>query len=193
MLLWPAVALLIVSSIYSKGAAAGFRKRNGRIGQPMRFLLSPYVTAARLNSRWWTRRDNAHEIASGVWIGRLPHASECAALGIVSIVDLTAELPFGGAGTTYRGIPMLDLLVPTVEQLDLAVRAIDELTGSRPTLVCCALGYSRSATAAVAWLVASRTSESVEAAILRLLRVRPRARLSEAHRIRLAEWAERRS
>jgi protein-tyrosine phosphatase len=128
-----------------------------------------------------------------VWIGRVPHASECAALGIASIVDLTAELPFHGAGKTYRGIPMLDLMVPTVEQLDLAVRAIDELTESRPTLVCCALGYSRSATAAVAWLVASRTSESVEAAILRLLRVRPHVRLSAAHRIRLAEWVKQRA
>jgi protein-tyrosine phosphatase len=192
LLLWPAGALLIVSGIYWNGSAGGFRKSNGRIGQPMRFLLSPYITAARINSRLWTRRDAAQEIAGGVWIGRLPRASECEALGIASVVDLTAELPFDGADATYRGVPMLDLMVPTVEQLDAAVRAIDELTFSRPTLVCCALGYSRSATAAVAWLVASRTSESVEAAIIRLVSVRARVRLSQAHRMRLAEWMERR-
>jgi protein-tyrosine phosphatase len=159
----------------------------------MRFLLSPYVTAARINSRLWTRRDAAQEIVGGVWIGRVPRSSECDALGMASVVDLTAELPFDGAGATYRGVPMLDLMVPTVEQLDAAVSAIDELTPNRPTLVCCALGYSRSATAAVAWLVASRTSESVEAAIVRLLSIRPRVRLSQAHRMRLAEWMARRN
>ncbi len=184
LLLWPALALLTVSGIYWTADASGFRKSKGKIGQPMRLLLSPYLTAARLNSLWWTRRVAAQEFSSGVWIGGVPQAQ-----GMPSIVDLTAELSYEGAGENYRGVPMLDLLVPTVAQLDAAVSAIHELSGSRPTLVCCALGYSRSATAAVAWMVASQTSESVDAAILRLLQIRPQVRLSEAHRVRLTEWA----
>ncbi len=184
LLLWPALALSIVSGIYWTGDARGFRKSNGKIGQPMRLLLSPYLTAARLNSLWWTRRDAAQEFSTGVWIGGVPQAR-----GMSSVVDLTAELLFEAAGDKYRGVPMLDLMAPTVEQLEAAVSAINELTGSRPTLVCCALGYSRSATAAVAWLVASGTSECVDLAILQLLRIRPQVRLSEAHRVRLAEWA----
>jgi protein-tyrosine phosphatase len=193
LLLWPAAALLVVSGIYQRGTADGFRKINGRIGQPLRFILSPYITAARLNSRLWTRHDPAGEIAEGVWIGRAPQASECAAMGIASVVDLTAELPFKATGPAYRGVPMLDLLVPTVDQIDAAVHAIDDLAATRPTLVCCALGYSRSATAVVAWLLASGNADSVDAAISRLVAVRPRVRLSEAHRTRLAEWVARRA
>ena len=184
LLLWPALSLMFVSGIYWKGTADGFRKTNGRIVQPLRLLLGPYLAAARLNSIWWTRRDAAKEFSSGVWIGGLPQAQ-----GMPSIVDLTAELIFEGAGENYRCVPMLDLLIPSAAQLDAAVSAINELSGSRPTLVCCALGYSRSATAAVAWLVASGESKSVELAVARLQRLRPRTRLSEAHRARLAEWA----
>jgi protein-tyrosine phosphatase len=53
---------------------------------------------------------------------------------------MTAELPADAAGVVYRAVPMLDLVVPTVEQLDAAVDAIAELKWERPTLVCCALG-----------------------------------------------------
>src|SRR5438874_11935294 len=101
----------------------------------MRLLLSPYMTGARLNSRLWTRGDAAQELAGGVWIGRMLGASECRELGIASVVDVTAELPFHGAAATYRGVPMLDLLVPAMQQLDAAVRAIEELSSYRPTLV----------------------------------------------------------
>jgi hypothetical protein len=41
----------------------------------------------------------------------------------------------------------------------------------------------------VAWLVANETSESVDAAIARLIQVRPQVHLSPAHRLRLQEWA----
>jgi len=188
ILLWPAISLFLVSWIYWNGRASRFRKNDGKIGQPLRLLLSPYIAGARVNSRLWTQQDSAHEIASGVWIGRAPYASECAKLGMLSVVDLTAELPYDGSVENYRGVPMLDLMVPTVGELDAAVSAIGELSANRPTLVFCALGYSRSATAVVAWLVASGASESIEAAISKLLRARPRVRLSEAHRARLAEW-----
>ncbi|MEO8130734.1 MAG: phosphatase PAP2/dual specificity phosphatase family protein [Bryobacteraceae bacterium] len=193
ILLWPASSLFIVSAIYWRGLAAGFGKRDGKIAQPLRLLLRPYTLAARLNSKLWTRRDSIQQIDGGVWIGRAPYGSECTQCGISSMVDVTAELPFNQPGENYRGVPMLDLMVPTIAELNSAVAAIDELKASRPTLVFCALGYSRSATAVVAWMVASGRSESIEAAISRVLQVRPYTRLSDCHRARLAEWATQRS
>ena len=61
-----------------------------------------------------------------------------------SIVDLTAELTL----KSDASIPILDLTEPNDTQLDAAVKAIE--LAARPTLICCALGYSRAAAVAAA-------------------------------------------
>src|SRR5258708_39754055 len=53
----------------------------------------------------------------------------------------------------HHHIPVLDLTVPATDQVEQAIAAISN--AERPVLVCCALGYSRSATVAAAWLVRS--------------------------------------
>ena len=57
--------------------------------------------------------------------------------------------------------------------------------GSQPILVCCALGYSRSACAVAAWLLATGRTPSVDAALIRLAGCRPLVRLGEQHRAAL--------
>jgi protein-tyrosine phosphatase len=192
-LLWPSGACLIVADIYSSGRPMLFRKQNGSMAPIMLCLLAPYVAAAWLNSRLWARREPAAcEIAPGVWMGRLPRSAEIEALPIASIVDLAAELPLRVGSTRYRHVPVLDLTVPTIAQLDDAVESIDMLEADRPTWVCCALGYSRSAAAAAAWLVAKGRASSVEAAIALIQEHRPKVVLTEAHRARVATWAHER-
>lgn len=166
LLLWPAGALAIVAGIYCSGRPELFRKNDGVILPAMTVLLAPFLLGAWLNSRWHTRNQApAHEIAGGVWLGRLPRRAERDALGIASLVDLTAELPADTEGITYSCIPMLDLVAPAMSQLEAAVRAIQDLGAKRPTLVCCALGYSRSAAAMAAWLVEVGRASSVNEAI----------------------------
>ena len=80
---------------------------------------------------------------------------------------------------------MMDLLVPTRDQLEAAVNAIQDLERERPTLVCCALGYSRSAAAVAAWLVASGRAASVDESIDRIKAQRPQIVLRPAERRRL--------
>jgi protein-tyrosine phosphatase len=101
---------------------------------------------------------------------------------------MTAELPADAAGVVYRAVPVLDLVVPTVEQLDAAVDAIAELKWERPTLVCCALGYSRSAASLAAWLTASGKAASVSDSIALISARRPHIALGRSHRARLEEW-----
>ena len=167
ILLWPAGALTVVAAIYATGRAELFCKSHGVLPPAAMGVLGPYLAGAWLNSRWHTRgMAPAHEIASGVWLGRIPRRAEIEASGFISVVDLTAELPFTGQGVHYRGIPMLDLLTPAPDRLDAAVKAIEGMEAARPTLVCCALGFSRSATAVAGWLIAcgkaSSASEAVE-------------------------------
>ncbi|HLG97942.1 MAG TPA: phosphatase PAP2/dual specificity phosphatase family protein [Bryobacteraceae bacterium] len=186
-LLWPAGSLVIVAGIYFAGQPELFQKRDGAIAPSMTCLLAPYLAAAWLNSRLWTRLDReADEIADGVWIGRLPRSSERDAFA--SIVDLAAELPVDAVGVSYRIVPMLDLVAPTFVQLDAAVKAIEELAWKRPTLVCCALGYSRSACAVAAWLTASGRASSVNDSIALVEARRPSVVLRRAQRELLEEW-----
>jgi protein-tyrosine phosphatase len=187
-LLWAAGALLIVGGIYFTGRPELFRKSEGVMPTAMVVLLAPYLAAAWLNSRLWTwRADSANEITDGVWLGRLPSKAERSKESTASIVDLTAELPTS-AGVVYRGVPMLDLVPPTAEQLEAAVAAIEELKSKRPTLVCCALGYSRSAAAVAAWMTASGKEESLQESIAFINARRPQVALGASHHARLEEW-----
>jgi len=192
-LLWPAGALLIVAGIYFTGQPQLFRKQNGAIAPEMACLLAPYLAVAWLNSRLWTwSRRAADEITGGVWLGPVPGKMERDMQSVASMVDLAAELPVDTAGVSYRAVPMLDLAVPTIEQLDAAVKAIDDLASERPTLVCCALGYSRGAAVLAAWLTAGGRSESLNHSIALIQSRRPRIVLSRAQRERLEEWCHAR-
>ena len=51
-----------------------------------------------------------------------------------------------------RSLPWLDLVVPEPAQLVAAADAVEAAASRGPVLVCCALGYSRSAAVAVVWL-----------------------------------------
>jgi protein-tyrosine phosphatase len=188
LLLWPATSLLIVSAAYFTARPGIFTKRRGALHPAMTALLAPYLAAAWLNSRLWTRHQPpTQEIAAGVWIGRIPKQGELETIGIASIVDLTAELRISPGSVSYCNVPMLDLAVPTVRQLEAAVDAIERFTAQRPTLVCCALGYSRSAAAIAAWMVRSGHAASIEEAIGIIRSRRPRVVLGAAHLARLKE------
>jgi protein-tyrosine phosphatase len=183
LLLWPATALLIVAAAYWFGKPKPMEPA-------MMALLAPYIAAKWAHLRWWTRHEPfAQEIADGVWLGRLPRRSERDGLQIASIVYLAAELPADPSGAVARSVPMLDLVVPTTEQLNVAVAAIEDLEALRPTLVCCALGYSRGAAAVAAWLVATDAAPSVDAAIALIEARRPAVVLTAGHREQLWEWA----
>ncbi len=182
-LLWPALALLLVALNYLLFGADGFQKRaDGSQSCAVRWLLAPYLAAARINSRLWTRRHpQPDEICDGVWLGRVPAKGE--ADRFAAIVDLCAELPVKVApGQHYRSLPCLDLVPPDPALCREAATAIETLRNNGPVLVCCALGYSRSASAVAAWLVTSGRCADVDAAESLIRSARPGIVLHPAHR-----------
>lgn len=90
----------------------------------------------------------------------------------------------------YRSLPVLDLTAPTAEQCLNAAQTIESLRQHGPVLVCCALGYSRSATAVAAWLLDSGRAESVDAAIAQIRQARPGIVLYPAHRQALEQLSK---
>ncbi|HNF66011.1 MAG TPA: phosphatase PAP2/dual specificity phosphatase family protein [Plasticicumulans sp.] len=192
LLLWPAGALALVALIYLAGDPRLFRKgHDGRMNPAMLVLFGPYLFGAWLNARLWTLvHPEPSEIAPGVWLGRVPRRRERERAGFDALLDLSAELPVDRRGVASRGVPMLDLLPPEPAQIEAAVQALEGLHGGRhATLVCCALGYSRSALVSAAWLFASGRADSLAAAVGQVRKSRPRVVLKPAHLARLNEWA----
>lgn len=180
-LLWPALSLLMVALNYALFGACGFQKRaDGRLSAASSWLLAPYLAAAWINSRAWTRKHpQPDEVADGVWLGRIPRRGEAQAFA--AIADLCAELPCRVKGKPYRELASLDLIAPSTAHCLQAAVAIDDLRELGPVLVCCALGYSRSATAIAAWLLRSGRCRSVAEAVSMLRRARPQVVLGNAH------------
>lgn len=154
-------------------------------------LLAPYLLGAWLNSRLWTRKLPAAEpVLPGLLLGRLPSRRDLDRLGVAAIIDLSAELPCPTGGRPYRNVAMLDLVPPDPGQLDEAVVAIQSTlaTVRGPVLVNCALGFSRSALALAAWLLASGRAATAEAAVGMIHAARPAIVLGPAKLAALQSW-----
>jgi len=181
-LLWPALSLLLVALNYAVLGAAGFQKRDdGRLSTAALWLYAPYLLGAWLNSRWWTR--NAPQpvwVIDEVWLGRVPGRGERD--GYARVVDVSAELPLRSwrSGDVVR--PMLDLVAPDAGQLRAVADDIEASRRNGEVLVCCALGYSRSAAAVAAWLLHSGRAATVDEAIAILRKARPAIVLRDRHR-----------
>lgn len=180
-LLWPVVSALLVALAYAGLGQAVFQKRDdGRLSMAARWLLAPYLAAAWLNSRLWTRRaPQPVPVAADVWLGRMPARRLPAPL--VAVVDTCAELSCTVAAPAYAGVPMLDLVVPSPAQLVEAAEAIERLRRHGPLLVCCALGYSRSAASVAVWLLRSGQAATLDAALAQLRTARPGVVLGPGH------------
>lgn len=174
--LWPALSLAIVALNYLAVGARGFQKTDrGAMSAGAWGLLAPYVFGAWLNSRIRNAgRPKAGLVADGVSVGRVRGPFDADRAGFAAVVDMAAELPFAVTrGQHYRSIPVLDLSVPSKEDLREAVGAIEEARSHGPVLVCCAVGLSRSASAVVAWLVATGRVETFDEAIAMVREARP--------------------
>ena len=187
-LLWPSLSLALVALNYMGLGAGGFEKgEDGRIDLGALALLAPYIGAAWVNSRLWTRHAPApSRIADRVSLGRMPGAG--AAARFSAVIDLCAELPGGGA-TLWHAFPMLDLVAPEPRRLREAAAAIEDARSAGEVLVCCALGFARSAAAVATWLVMTGRAATVDDAVATIAAARPRIVLDAAARAAVAAAA----
>jgi protein-tyrosine phosphatase len=189
-LLWPACSLLMVAAFYAGIGERGFQKRaDGRMSSAAQWLLAPYLLGAWINSRLWTRSHPAPtNVLDQVWLGRFPSRDELRSIDARCIIDLTAELPAHGPSCPWHCVPMLDLVSPPARALREAAEQIQRCRENGPVLVCCALGYGRSAAALATWLLRSHRVASIEAAVALLRQARPQLVLhaTDLHEIALA-------
>lgn len=180
-LLWPAAALLTVAAGYAGLGVAIFQKSsNGNLTLSARLFLLPYLVGAALSRGWFSRSTaKSNLIVAGISLGRFPDQAElhCA------VLDLTAEFHKGNRNVKcWQAYPLMDLLVPDIDDLRTAVIQLRQLHQSHENvLVCCALGLSRSATVVAAWLLAERHVSSVLQAVELIQSQRPQIVLKPAH------------
>ncbi|MCF2953820.1 phosphatase PAP2/dual specificity phosphatase family protein [Yersinia pestis subsp. pestis] len=180
-LLWPAGALLMVSAGYVGLGTSLFQKNeHGHLSLSARLLLWPYLTGARLSKMWFSRHiPKTSAILDGVSLGCFPDKS----LQQTAVLDLTAEFHHR---TRVPGVwyayPLMDLVVPDVQDIAQAVAKLTELRqGHLTVVVCCALGLSRSATVVAAWLLAQGHVSCVQEAIDLIKSQRPQVVLTPAY------------
>jgi protein-tyrosine phosphatase len=102
-------------------------------------------------------------------------ASAAVRTGVTAVLDLTAEFSEAKAfrAICYRNMPILDLTAPSQEQLHEMAAFIREQSEKGIVYVHCKIGYSRSAAAAGAYLLAGGKSRTAEEAVSLLRQARP--------------------
>jgi hypothetical protein len=172
---WISISLWFVALNYIGFGAHGFKMNDsGRMRWTARVLFAPYRLGAWLNQRFWTRRlPVSHSLIKHLTIGRLPHTHEWHAMGKPTIISLCAELQAPALGT-HHCVPCLDLTIPTPKDWQRCAERIDHaLNQGQPVHLCCALGFSRSASAALYWLISRGIVTNVDTGLLWLREVYP--------------------
>jgi hypothetical protein len=160
--LWLAVAAALVAGAYFSGSPKIYAKQNGRVHWAAFLMLAPVLIPQRLAHRWLSRDGGCFELAPDVTFGPIRGKRPAGA----ALVDLTAEHASRcHPKTGYACVPMTDLAAFCPERVAHAADEVERLRQSGPVHIVCALGLSRSATVAAAWLMrtgrASTTADAV--------------------------------
>ena len=196
LLIWPAVSSGIVAIGYAWAGPAVYRRRNGKLTWPCRFVLGPVLAAQWLSWRYYASQSNAvDQVTDGVFIGRHltnAEASQHVAKNFHATVDVCNAFsePDALLAANHLKLPILDLTAPTDEQFDEACAFI-ETSFCEGVFVHCKAGYSRSAGLVAAWLLQSGRAESIDEAFETLQRVRPNIVFRPEIRRSLERWLER--
>ncbi|HAT1511802.1 phosphatase PAP2/dual specificity phosphatase family protein [Morganella morganii] len=190
-LLWPGLAFLCITAGYLGAGASVFQKDSaGRISPSAALLLLPYRIAAQISYYWYAKQCRHTSVVNEhIALGGYPAAPLTAA----AVLDMTGEFPRSRytAGLAYHCQPQLDLFPLTEMQIESAVNSLGRLAQSGQVYVHCKLGYTRSTTIVVAWLIRAGLADNVEQALAAVRQARPQIVLREQTIAALTRWAAR--
>lgn len=185
---WFSVSMLLVSINYGLIGENGFQKqKKGHFLLSNLLLYAPYICMMFVNSRLWTIKTNAIDhVIENVYLGRLPTRQVLKQNNFKSVIDMTAEFPvlFGFLPSQYRSIPLLDLSKIDVQSMVKAAELIDKMNKKGRVLVYCGLGFSRSATVVLAWLILTSRVDNIEDGIKLIKQRRPNIHINNQDSLR---------
>ena len=171
-MLWVSVSLSVVAFAYLTGNAAVFQKQaDGRLSAAATVLLLPYLVGVRLNMAYWLcRKAKTAQVRDGVLIGSVSGISD----DLPAVLDVCAEYPHPRYRGVYRVLPLLDMVAPSENDLVQAASLLEALRRQHgKVLTCCALGYGRSASVVLTWLLVYGGCRDLAQATAELKQVRP--------------------
>jgi len=179
ILLWPAASLGLTATAYWGIEPAIYRKENGRLPLSTQVLFAPCLFGQWLSLLHYRRRGNAwDQITPTVWIGAKLNereAEEAKQQGVTAALDLTCEFSENKTfrSLAYRNLPVLDLTELPAPQLREAADFILQHSTRGIVFVHCKAGYSRSAAAVGAFLLATGKAKTVDQCLAMMRRARP--------------------
>jgi protein-tyrosine phosphatase len=185
LLLWPALSFFLVAFAYFGAGPTVFGKQQCGTLEPSRqILLAPFLLYLWLvwhMVRLISREAPYNQLTESVFIGRRLLSSE-RPKQFDHVVDLTCEFnePSAMRSTGYISFPTLDTHHPSIEELRRRVEIIANLDGT--VYIHCAQGHGRTATLAIAYLLQTGHSATVDDAIRYVLDRRPLAHLGRSQR-----------
>lgn len=180
ILLWPALAMLIIAFGYWFVGPAVFYKNNGRISLFSTVLLGPYFIGQHIYWRnYFSKCRPWDEPVPNLLIGRFLTEKEALSAvmkeNIVAVVDMTAEFSETQSfrEISYLNLQTMDLTAPHYEYLLEGAKFISKAIQSGKVYVHCKIGYSRSAAMVGSYLMYAGIVDSIEEAIAVIKKVRP--------------------
>lgn len=179
LLLWPTMSLAIVAAGYFGAGPSIFHKSDGRLPISSWWALGPCLLGQQGSLLYYRQQCRCwDQVTPEVWIGGVLKDRQAAAAisaGVTAVLDLTAEFSEVKAfrGLRYQNIPILDLTAPTAQQLEQIAGFIEEQSNNGIVYVHCKIGYSRSAAAVAAYLLATDKADSIDEALSRVRRAHP--------------------
>ena len=180
LLLWPAISLGITASAYCGIGPGIYRKNAGRIPLSARLALGPTLVGHWVSLCYYRRQcDPWNQVTPRVWIGaslNARQAREAKRQGVAAVLDLTSEFSETREflEVNYLNIPILDLTGLPGRQLAEAVEFITKHAEKGVVYVHCKIGYSRSAAAVGAYLLASGRAAAIEESLTIQRNARPK-------------------
>ncbi|EJD6581628.1 phosphatase PAP2/dual specificity phosphatase family protein [Providencia rettgeri] len=188
LLLWPAIALFFITVGYLGAGASVFQKTpDGKISLSAAILLLPYRLIAWGTYHYFAKHCAQPSIINAyIVLGGRPLYP----LQTQAVLDMTCEWPRNtySEGQAYCSQPQIDLLPLSAEDIEKSVHSMDQLAKFGTVYIHCKLGYSRSATVAVAWLVHHGDATNIEEAIALVEQARPQVILNAATKEQLNYW-----
>lgn len=191
LFLWPAITLTFVMLGYLGAGASIFQKNaQGEVSLSAQVILLPYRFFAWCTYRYYLKRcQTPSKVMEGILLGGRP----LYLLETNAVFDLTCEWPRNTFSQKqhYLAQPQIDLLPLSPDDIDKAMSSMQILSQYGSVYIHCKLGYSRSATVVVAWLVYCGEKPNLEEALKQVYQTRPQVILNKETQEALHIWYQR--
>lgn len=163
VLIWMGSSLLFIGlGYFGLGAIIFQKKENGSFTFAATILFFPYRWISRLvRNVFFKSYQSPQKITEKLYLGAFWMTKK---QDYQAIFDVCAEYKkLKNSNQNYVSYPLIDLAAPTIDELIVGVKKLDELIKNNETVfIHCALGMSRSATVVFAWLLCTHKIESVK-------------------------------